>query len=382
MKIMLLCQSLVVGGTQRQIAVLAPALRRRGHDVSVAVFYDAGPFGSTLRECGVTVYDLDKRGRWDIFGFFARFHRLVARVRPDVLYAVLPVANIVAAVAKLLMRRPPDIVFGVRSSHMMPESYDWLTRQQYWIEAVFSNFADRVIVNSQNGLDDSIARGFRADRIAVVPNGIDTDQFKPNAAARAQLRAKWGVRESETLVGQVARFDPMKGHDVFFASAARLLHQDPSWRFVCIGLEEGKSAPALAMADQFGLRGRIIFDGERTDTAACFSAFDIACQASRFGEGFPNAVAEAMACGVPCVATDVGDSRGIVGNFGVIVPPGDAAALAAGLEDMRKRIASGDFSAAALRHSIVGRFSVEALAERTELELLRSMAYADKSIRQ
>ncbi|MGH6877347.1 MAG: glycosyltransferase [Rhizomicrobium sp.] len=369
MKIMLLCQSLVVGGTQRQIAVLAPALKRRGHDVSVTVFYDGGPFVSPLTESGITVYDLEKRGRWDIASFFVRFRNLVVHERPDVLYAFLPVGNIVAALAKLSVRRPPRIVFGVRSSRMMLESYDWLTRQQYWIEALFWMVADRVIVNSRNSLDDRVARGFHANRICVVPNGIDTGKFRPNAAARAQHRAEWGIRENETLVGQVARFDPMKGHEVFFAAAAKLLRQDAPWRFVCIGVGGDKSAQALAMADQYGIRQRVIFAGERTDTAACFPALDIACQASRFGEGFPNALAEAMACGVPCVATDVGDSRAIIGNLGVVVQPGDAVALAAGLEDMRKRIVSGGFSAAVLRRSIVDQFSVEALAERTELEL-------------
>lgn len=371
MKIMLLCQALVVGGTQRQITVLAPALKRRGHDVSVAVFYGGGPFASQLTESGITVYNLEKRGRWDIVGFFARFRRLVACKRPDVLYTFLPVGNIAAAFAKLAVRRPPRIAFGVRSSKMIPENYDWLTRQQYWIEALLSIVADHVIVNSQNGLDDSVARGFRVDRISVVPNGIDTERFRPDSIARERLRAEWAIGENETLVGQVARFDPMKGHEVFFAAAARLLRQDTSWRFVCIGVSDHNLAQALTMADQFGIRKRTIFAEERTDTAACFPALDIACQASRFGEGFPNALAEAMACGVPCVVTDVGDSRAIIGNLGVVVQPGDAVALAAGLEDMRKRVSSGGISAAALRDSIADRFSVEALAERTELELLK-----------
>lgn len=368
MKIILLCQSLVVGGTQRQITLLAPALKHRGHDVSVAVFYRDGPFAADLAAAGIVVHDLGKRGRWDIVGFFTRLRSLVTRQRPDMLYAFLPAANIVAALIKLIVRPSPRIVFGVRSGRMLGSSYDWLTRRQYWVEALFSSLADGVIANASEGLADTIARGFRAGRITVVPNGIDTKLFAPDADARAKLRAEWGVGDREVLVGQVARFDPMKGHDVFFAAAAKLASQDASWRFVCIGTAGDNGAATLAARIAPGLP--IIFAGARTDIPACLSALDIVCQASRFGEGFPNAVAEAMACGVPCVVTDVGDARAIIGGLGIVVPPGDLAALTIGLQQMRARLeCERPHLSVDVRESIVERFSVAACADATERAL-------------
>ncbi len=369
MKIMLLCQSLVVGGTQRQIALLAPALRRRGHDVSVAVFYCRGPFAAELVAGGVPLHDLGKHGRWDVIGFLSGLRRRVAIERPDVLYAFLPVPNIIAALIKLVVYPAPRVVFGVRSARML-RSYDWLTHRQYRIEALLSSLADGVIVNSSQGLVDTIARGFRARHIAVVSNGTDTDLFAPDPDARARLRAEWGIGEHEVLVGQVARFDPMKGHDVFFAAATRLSCQSASWRFVCIGIDDNKRVLVQALADRIAPGLRLILAGARTDMASCFSALDIACQASHFGEGFPNAVSEAMACGVPCVVTDVGDARAIVGDLGVVVPAGDAAALANGLAEMRARLERERSQlAVAVRRSITERFSVTAFAEATERAL-------------
>lgn len=102
----------------------------------------------------------------------------------------------------------------------------------------------------------------------------------------------------------------------------------------------------------------------------CLAALDVACLASRFGEGFPNVIAEAMACGVPCVVTDVGDSREIVDGYGVVVPPGDAGALASGLHRLRERlIKSRPEIAISARQSIIDRFGAEVATERTEREL-------------
>lgn len=367
MKIILLCQSLVVGGTQRQIAILAPALKRRGHDVSVAAFYRGGPFDASLAASGVVIHDLKKSGRWDVVGFFQRLRDLVKHERPDVLYAFLPAANAVAAVVKLLARPAPRVVFGVRSSHMRREHYDWLAGRQYKIEALLSRAADLVIANSRDGLKDMTGRRFRAKRAEVIPNGIDIELFAPDPDGRARLRAEWGVGENDFLVGQVARFDPMKGHHFFFA-AIQLL-RDRSWRFVCIGIDDNQVSQVRALAKRFGVEGRVVIAGTRTNMSACFSALDIACQASSFGEGFPNAVAEAMASGVPCVVTDIGDSSAIASPYGVVVPPGDAVALADGLAELRKRIEAGAVSAVELRRSIADRFSAARVAMATDQAL-------------
>jgi glycosyltransferase involved in cell wall biosynthesis len=371
LKILLLCQSLVYGGTQRQLALLAIGLKQRGHDVSIAVFYPGGPFAAELAAANVPIHDLMKRSRWDVAGFLARAWRLVAQERPDILYAFLPMANIVAALVTRLVWPRPRVVFGVRSARMNGADYDRLSRWQYRIEAQMSRSADLVIANSWAGLADIKGRGFHAARVIVIPNGIDSAKFAPNAAARKRLRGDWGVGEREILVGLVARFDPMKGHKIFFATAAQLARTDTAWRFACIGIGEGEEqVRARHIADAAGIQSQIIWVGNPVDVAACLSALDIACLASRFGEGFPNAVGEAMACGIPCVVTDVGDARAIVDNLGVVVPPNDPAALAAGLIALRTRLA-GDRKpiSDAQRRSIVERFGVAAVLERTVREL-------------
>lgn len=372
MKIMFLCQSLVVGGTQRQVSVLARALKGRNHEISVAVFRYEGPFIREIEAAGIRICDLRKGGRWDVFGFLWRLRNLIKDERPDVVYALLPVANVVSALVAPLVYPRPRIVFGVRSARMSGEPYDWLTRSQYRVEALVSGMASLAITNSHAAYQDAVARGFRAGRTVVVHNGIDTVKFAPDPIGRGRVRKKWGVADDEWLVGLMARFDPMKGHDVFFAAAAQLAVEHPSWRFVTVGVHPGdEQERAQNMAKSHGIASRVIWAGMRTDMVACFSALDIACLASRFGEGFPNVVAEAMACAIPCVVTDVGDAREIVNGFGVVVPPNDAPAIANGLRMLRARTAAEQAVVGiAGRNSITDRFGLDAAAEQTERALV------------
>src|SRR5262249_33434665 len=144
----------------------------------------------------------------------------------------------------------------------------------------------------------------------------------PDRAAGGARRAAWGLGEDAFVVGMVARLDPMKDHAGFIAAAAAFAQQHADARFVCVG--DGPPAyrrDLATMADARGLGERLVWAGEVNDLRAVYNAFDVATLPSAFGEGFPNAVGEAMACGVPVVATDVGDIRLMLGDSGEVVPP-------------------------------------------------------------
>jgi glycosyltransferase involved in cell wall biosynthesis len=205
----------------------------------------------------------------------------------------------------------------------------------------------------------------KPERLVVIDNLIDTDYFVPDPIARARQRAAWGVADTELLIGMAARFDPMKGHDIFLGAAARLIRDRPSVRFVLIGGGTASYAGTLKRtAERLGLDRSLIWAGEECDMAAAYNALDLATLSSLEGEGFPNAVAEAMACGVPVVATDTGDTARLIGATGLIVPPGDAVRLAdgwatllasdrAGLgRDARQRILTEFDSGQALDHNL------------------------------
>ncbi len=358
-----LVRSLGVGGAESQLVLLAAGLARAGHRVLVVTFYDRGPLGANLEAAGVPVVALGKRGRWDVFGFYLRLVRALRGERPEVLHPYLPVPNLLA-----LTMRPwlpgVRIVWGIRWGRVRLSRYDWLTRLTFRVSPFLSRFADVLVVNSVGGSAYHQRLGCPADRMVVVQNGIDTERFRPRPEARARIRSEWGIEDGEVLVGLIGRLDPTKDHQTFLEAARRFAAQHDEIRFVCVGGgTPGYSAELRALAQAQGLAGRCVWAGERADMPEVYSALDIATMTS-VGEGFPNVVGEAMACGVACAVTDVGDASTIVGETGEVVPVRDAAALAAAWERLLAR--RPPWPAEALRRRIIEEFGVDRLIARSE----------------
>lgn len=366
-RVLFLTRSLGRGGAERQLVALANELQGSGWEIAVACFYTGGAFQADLERSGVRVIDLKKRGRWDLPGFLWRLLRVFRQYDPDVVHGSLPVANMLALLARV-MRRDVFVVWGVRASNVDLSSYDWLSRLTFWASCRLARYADRIIANSQAGADYHVACGYSAGRIAVVPNGVDTERFRFDAEGRGRLRREWRVSDYATLVGLVGRLDPMKDHATFLAAAARLAARDPYWHFVCVG--DGCAeylARLYKLTDASGLAGRLTWVGARDDMRSVYSALDIAVSSSSFGEGFPNVVAEAMACERPCVVTDVGDSALIVGKCGLVVPPRNPAALAAAIQQLTEASEGAGISLGVLgRERITHQFNLEQLSSRSK----------------
>ncbi len=363
MKITLLIRSLAYGGSERQLVALAKELHKRQRSVVVAIFYSGGPLEKELREAGVTVRGLNKGGRWDIVGFLSRFVRLVYEEEPDTLYGFFGTPNILMALFKPIFPRT-RMVWGVRGSYLDFARYDWLAGVHYKVERRLSRFADLIIVNSRAGLDHAVANGFPKNKMVVVPNGIDTKRFSVDPEARRRVRAEWGVAESEELIGLVGRLHPMKDHPTFLRAAAILSQEREDVRFVCVGDGPADYRRELhALGEELALGQRLIWAGARGDMAAVYNALDVATSSS-YGEGFPNVVGEAMACGVPCVVTDVGDSAWIVGETGVVVPPKNPEALAGGWSASLQR--ERNEATLKARRRVEENFSVGQMVEQTE----------------
>jgi glycosyltransferase involved in cell wall biosynthesis len=371
-KIAFLTRSLRGGGAERQVGVLAAALTSAGHDVVVVPFY--APGRDDPPALGMRVLAADKGGRWDIVPFLRRLVSILRAERPDVLHAYLPVANLLAVLLRPLL---PDtkIVWGLRASIMELENYDWLSRISFAIERRLVGGADLMIANALAVRRDAVRRGYPAGRIEVVPNGIDVARFAPVPARGLALRRSWGVADDAVLVGMVGRLDPMKDHDTFFQALARVAVKCPHIRAVVVG--EGTSDwcdHLRARAAACGMADRVVWTGWQADMTAIYSALDMLCLSSAYGEGFPNVVGEAMACAVPCVVTDIGDAAAIVAGNGRAVPARDPIALAAALEALAvlpqdERRALG----AAARQRIAAEFGVDRLVART-LDALKSVA--------
>ena len=347
------------------MVALACGLQTRGHQVTVATFYPDGAMAGDLDSVGVRRVSLGKSGRWDMITLASRLRRLLVAERPEIVHSYLPPANVAAALVRPFV---PDsrLVWGVRATFMDLTRYDWFTQAVDLAERRLSKCADLIIANSEAGIENAISRGFARSTMHVVYNGIDTQRFAPQPEAAQSLRREWGVAPGEEIVGLTARLDPIKDHETFLRAFQHLAEIRPGVRGVLLG--DGPAAARAQiqqMAAEFSVWERLIWLPFTAEPAAIYSAFDIACSSSA-GEGFSNALAEAMACGVSCVATRVGDSATILGDTGLLVPPRDPQALAQALSTQLDRRRADPGLGEAMRRRIEARFSMDAMIENTE----------------
>jgi glycosyltransferase involved in cell wall biosynthesis len=329
-RLVFIIRVLDAGGAERQLLELAKNLDPARFSIVIITFYEGGALEAAIEHVPhVQLLSARKSGRWDIVGFSCRMWRLVRAARPDVIHGYMYGANELA----LLLGRMvgAGVVWGLRSSDVDLNHYDGFTRTLFRTGAWLSSKADLIIANSEAGLRHHVKLGYPEHRIKVIPNGIDTAVYIRSEAGRRRLRAEWKVGDDETLVGIVGRLDPMKDHETFLAAAARAHLTAPRLRFAIVGAGEERARSQLeTKARELGILPRVVWVGRRSDMAAVYSAFDIATSSSAFGEGFSNALGEAMACETLCVATRVGDAAMVLGPEGIIVPPKDPRALAEG----------------------------------------------------
>jgi len=364
-KITLLLRSLERGGAERQAVGLALGLLKRNIPVSVVLFYPGGALAPELSRAGVPLLCPGKAGRWDLAAFLPRLARTIRAENPAALYSFLETPNLAAALLRPFLGGV-KLVWGVRASNMDLRRYGWFPRLNFRLNCLLSRRADLIIANSFAGRDLVVSQGYPRERLAVVPNGIDTERFQPDPAAGHRQRLAWGVGAEEKLIGLVGRLDPMKDHDTFLRAAA-LCGDAPDLRFVCVGHgAEAEQTRLRELAVSLGLREKVVWAGPSDDMPAVYNALDLLSLASAYGEGFSNAVGEAMACGVNCVVSQVGDSALLVEGLGLAVPPGDPPALAQG---WRRALApppqEREKTSARLRQRILENYSLDKMVDAT-----------------
>lgn len=365
MKIMFLTRSMQVGGTQRQLCILGRELCRRGHDVSAMLYYLGEPLDAELEASGVRIVDLKKQGRWHIFSFVMRLIRTVRSERPAVVYAYLPMPNVLAVLLRYV-GGGTAVACGVRASNMTIGKVDWLSRLALQLERRLVRHADMVIVNSVAGLQH-LCRGRQPHNVVVIDNGIESESYRFDQRLREQMRSALGVDQGAPVVGCVARIDPMKDHVTLLQAFALLRKLRPDARLVCVGTANEPHASQLRdLAQRLGIAVALSWVSHEPRLHELYSAFDVLCLSSSYGEGFPNVLAEAMACGIPCVSTDVGDVRRILSTADFVVPPADPETLARALLDA---LSQGRAFSEARATKIRMEFSPAALADRTESAL-------------
>lgn len=303
---------------------------------------DDGLYGERLRAVGVAVHALGMpRGRITLGGFLA-LRSLIAEARPDAVQTWMYHADLIGGLAARLAG-VRAIAWGIRNSGAHLERSSRSARMVLRACALLSGVLPGAIVcAAQNAAERHAAKGYRRDRMVVIANGYDLSRYAPDAAARARVRAEWGLDGDVPVIGCVARWDPLKDHANLLRAVAALVRdgRDAGLRCVLVGRGMTADNPDLmAWVDKLDLRERLVLAGPSDDVPAVMNGLDLHVLSS-CAEGFPNVVAEAMACGVYCVATDVGDAAYIIGDTGVVVPPEQPEALARGIESALREVAA------------------------------------------
>lgn len=356
-------RALNMGGSESQLVLTCRELKRRNVGVKVVCFYHGGSLIPKVLQENIEISTVGKKGRWDVASFVNKMLTLMRDDRPILAYGYLGLANILCGLFKIL-RPEMRVIWGVRASRMDLTYYDWIRRMEKALMRSLAFLPDRIIVNSKAGFSELLRQGYPASKLRLIHNGIDTRGFQPLRQEGRELRAKWGCNKGgQILVGMVARLDPIKDQETFLRAASILLQRENNVRFVCVGPDWGGRSNSLrGMAESLGLTRHLFWEGERNDVASVYNALDVLTLCS-ISEGFPNVVAEAMACGVPCVVTDVGDCAYIVGDTGRVVPPRDPVALARAWEEMLS-LDLGEMGRRA-RERIVKHFSLDRMVDET-----------------
>jgi len=334
---------------------------------SVVSLTGMGTYGERLKNLGIPVHFLNINPGKPSFASFIELYLLIKKQRPHIIQTWLYHADLIGLIIGRLSK-VPKILWNIRCSKVDFKYYAKTTKLFFNMLSLLSRFPNTVIINSEAGKKFHIQAGYNPRKWEVIPNGFDTEIYKPDMKARERLRQKLGLGESDSIIGMVARYDPMKDYSNFFEAAGRLSMVFPKPHFVIAGKGMNKTNyDVMKMIQQHGLNENTFLLGERDDLPEIIPSFDIGTLTSSFGEGFPNVLGEYMLCGVPSVSTDVGDSANIIGDTGIIVPPNNPEALAKAWLDLlgmtpEQRTELG----LKARRRIVDKFSISKVVEKYE----------------
>ena len=381
-KIFHLITTLDVGGAEMMLFRLISLMDTGKFTNKIVVLSDMGPVGKKIAGMGIPVLALNINGFFSLFPALIRLWNELVRERPDILQTWLYHADVLGFLIGRLAG-VKSICWNIRGAKRDFREYGISTRLAVGLSKLFSRFTYAVITNSMAGRKYHQLIGYKPKKWLVIPNGIELDRFKPDEKARLYLERELekageslthpigkdksrNVLNNSRLVGLIARYSPIKDHTTFIKGACKVLDKRKDVIFVLAGRDIvwGNSSLRSQIPERYNRY--FILMGERNDIPKIMAALDIASLVSQ-GEGFPNVLCEAMACGVPCVATDVGDCAEIIGDTGAVIPiksPGEFAHAVIGLLNLpTEKLRQIGMKA---RSRIVSNYGLDGILERYE----------------
>jgi glycosyltransferase involved in cell wall biosynthesis len=366
MKVAHVITNLSIGGAEMMLLRLLSALQGREHEAHVICLRHGGIVADRIEALGVPVERLGARPGLPNPAVIIRIAHLLRRIKPDVVQTWMYHADLFGGLAAQAAGAPP-VAWGLHHSTLSP-AYN--KRSTLLTARACARLSGRlpaaIVCCAESTRRVHAAFGYDERRMVVIPNGFDLEEFRPDPAARISVREELGLPPRARLVGLIARFHPQKDHRTFIEAAARLCTwRDDVHMLLAGGRLDWENAELVRWIDEAGIRGRCHLLGRRTDISRIQASLDVACLSSQGGEALPLTIGEAMACGVPCVVTDVGDAALLAGDTGRVVPVRDPEALALACQSLLdlplpEWVALG----AAARRRIAEHYALPVIAQR------------------
>jgi glycosyltransferase involved in cell wall biosynthesis len=356
------------GGAEMMLYKLLCQINRQRFEPSVITLIGGDNLKTRVEKLGIQVYSLGMTRGVPSLKAVVRLAKLLRQHPPDIVQTWMYHSDLLGGVVSKLFT-PAPVVWNIQASNIVSHPDNKVTWLTIKLCSLLSSLVPSQIIScSEVACQIHTLAGYDAKKLLPIPNGVELVNFRPDESARVSFRKELGLAPATPLIGMVARFHPQKDH-CNFIQAARFLHaMMPDVHYVlCGGDITSENSQLITWIEEAGIRSHCHLLGLREDIPRINAAMDVATLSSSFGEGFPNVLGEAMACGVPCVTTDVGDSALIVGETGVVVPPQDPTALAEGWQQLlnmteveKKRLSQ------AVRQRVEERFSLPSIVTRYE----------------
>jgi glycosyltransferase involved in cell wall biosynthesis len=332
--VLFIATGLGAGGAEQALIRLLRGLGNGPVRPALAALRSGGSLATEAAGLDLPFMELDmEQGGAERAAGMIRLVRFARAVRPDILQGWMYHGNAAASLTGLAM--PGSRVFwSIRQSLEAPETEQTGTSRLIHRAVHLRRRPERIVYNSSAAALQHEELGYPEHCRQVIPNGFNTERFRPDPEARNRIRDELGLPRDTILIGMVARYHPVKDHDGFLRAAALLARLQPGVHFLLAGA--GACDDNRELLDQVhsrDLAGRCHLLGERDDIPAVTAALDVATLTS-LSEGFPNVIGEAMACGVPVAATSAGETPEILAGIGTVVPCGDPEGMAASWSEL------------------------------------------------
>ncbi len=309
------------GGAETMLYWLLKNVDQKQFPCRVISLTENGPIGEKLKDIGIPIVSVGFNKKYSIWKGFSHLYKEIKANKPQIIQTWMYHSDLLGGlVAKTI--KGIHVVWGIHNSTLDLSKSKKSTRLVVRINAFLSHFLpDGIIVCSRVAERVHIEKGFDGKRMYFIPNGFDLSEYRADARARKEVRNELGIASTDMVIGMAARFDPQKDFGTFFLAANELLKKYPDLHFVLCGDGVSWSNADIVLMIDSTTKSRFHLLGRRNDMPKIYASWDIAVLSSKFGEAFPLTIGEAMACEIPCVGTDVGDTSDLIGKTGYTVTP-------------------------------------------------------------